>query len=61
MKMVIVLLWNYCYGTVEKVGALSTLISDNVKFNITDLRIMGDINGDDIAIIREMGGTDVKG
>ena len=45
----------------KKVGALSTLISDNVKFNITDLRIMGDINGDDIALIREMAGADVKG
>ena len=30
----------------KKVGALSTLISDNVKFNITNLRIIGDINGD---------------
>lgn len=45
----------------KKVGALSTLISDNVKFNITNLRIIGDINGDDIALIREMAGADTKG
>lgn len=46
---------------VKKAGSLSTLISDDVKFNITDLTISGDINGDDIALIREMAGADVNG
>lgn len=46
---------------VKKAGSLSTLISDDVKFNITDLTISGDINGDDIALIREMAGADFFG
>lgn len=46
---------------VKKAGSLSTLISDDVKFNITDLTVTGDINGDDIALIREMAGADVNG
>lgn len=45
----------------KKAGSLSTLISDDVKFNITDLTITGDINGDDIALIREMAGADING
>lgn len=45
----------------KKAGSLSTLISDDAKFNITDLTITGDINGDDIALIREMAGADMNG
>ena len=40
---------------------MSSLIGDDVKFNITDLTVTGDINGDDIALIREMAGADVNG
>ncbi len=46
---------------VKKAGSLSSLIGDDVKFNITDLTVTGDINGDDIALIREMAGADVNG
>lgn len=46
---------------VKKAGSLSSLIGDDVKFNITDLTVTGDINGDDIALIREMAGEDVNG
>lgn len=46
---------------VKKAGSLSSLISNDVKFNITDLTVTGDINGDDIALIREMAGADVNG
>lgn len=45
----------------KKAGSLSTLISDDVKYNITDLTITGDINGDDIGLIREMAGADMNG
>ena len=46
---------------VKKAGSFSTLISDDAKFNITDLTVTGDINGDDIAFIREMAGADING
>ena len=46
---------------VKKAGSLSSLIGNDVKFNITDLTVTGDINGDDIALIREMAGADVNG
>lgn len=46
---------------VKKAGLLSTLISDDAKYNITDLTVKGDINGDDISFIREMAGADVNG
>ena len=46
---------------VKKAGSLSSLIGDDVKFNIMDLTVTGDINGDDIALIREMAGADVNG
>lgn len=46
---------------VKKAGSLSSLIGDDVKFNITDLTVTGNINGDDIALIREMAGEDVNG
>ena len=45
----------------KQAGSLSTLISDDVKYKITDLTITGDINGDDIRFIREMAGADVNG
>lgn len=45
----------------KKAGSLSTLISDDAKFNITELTITGDINGDDIILIREMAGADMNG
>lgn len=46
---------------VKKAGSLSSLIGDDVKFNITDLTVTGDINGDDIVLIREMAGADING
>lgn len=46
---------------VATAGTLSSLISDEDKFNITDLTITGNLNGADLLFIREMAGSDVKG
>lgn len=46
---------------VKKAGSLSSLIPDNVKLSITNLTVTGDINGDDIILIREMAGVDING
>jgi uncharacterized protein YjdB len=42
-------------------GTLSTLIDANMKYEITDLTLTGNLNGDDIRYIREMAGRDVRG
>ncbi|MBE6301144.1 MAG: hypothetical protein E7085_04715 [Parabacteroides distasonis] len=49
--------------TVETAGTLSTLISDEEKYNITSLTISGPLNGTDIAFLRDiMAGIDkIKG
>ena len=40
-------------------GTLSTLISTNEKYEITDLTLTGNLNGTDIRFIREMAGRDI--
>lgn len=42
---------------VEKPGTLSSLIDDNEKYKITDLKITGVINGRDVWFIRDMAGA----
>ena len=49
--------------TLENVtaGQLSTLITNDEKFNITDLTITGRLNGTDFRLLREMAGNDYTG
>lgn len=42
-------------------GTLNTLISDEQKYTITDLKVTGELNGSDILFIREMAGKDLYG
>ena len=42
----------------EKAGTLPDKISDNEKYKITNLKIIGDINGTDLRLIRDMAGCD---
>jgi len=46
---------------VATAGTLSSLIASNVKYEITDLTLTGNLNGTDIRFIREMAGMDVNG
>jgi len=46
---------------VETAGTLSSKISDDEKFKITDLTITGQLNGIDLRFIREMAGSDYNG
>lgn len=46
---------------VTEPGTLSTLISQDQKFSITELTVTGYINGDDIGFIREMAGVSLSG
>lgn len=46
---------------VETAGTLSQLITADEKFTITDLVVTGNLNGDDINLIREMAGVDKNG
>ena len=46
---------------VEEAGTLPTLIDENQKYEITDLKLTGDLNGTDIKFIREMAGRDSVG
>lgn len=46
---------------VETAGSLSSLISEDEKFTITDLTLSGQLNGDDLRYLREMVGNDVNG
>ena len=45
----------------EKAGTLPSKISDTKKYKITNLKIMGEINGTDLLFIREMAGRDERG
>ena len=45
----------------EKAGTLPSKISDTKKYKITNLKIMGEINGTDLRFIREMAGRDERG
>lgn len=42
---------------VETAGTLPTLISASEKYQITDLKLTGEINGTDAALLRDMGGA----
>lgn len=46
---------------VTEPGTLSTIISQDQKFSITELTVTGYINGDDIGFIREMAGVSLSG
>lgn len=46
---------------VEKTGSLPELISDNEKFILKELKVIGKINGTDIRFIREMAGRNEVG
>jgi hypothetical protein len=45
---------------VETAGTISTLITAEEKYQITNLTVTGDLNGTDIRFIREMAGSDVN-
>lgn len=45
----------------EKAGTLSEKIADNKKYLLTNLKIVGDINGTDLRMIRDMAGIDYYG
>ena len=47
--------------TVPQAGQLSTIVPAAQKNVITEMKIIGDLNGDDIRFIREMAGRDVDG
>lgn len=42
----------------EEAGTLPSKIGDTKKYKITNLKIMGEINGTDLRFIRDMAGTD---
>ena len=46
---------------VYEAGTLSEKIAYNKRYKITNLKIIGDINGTDLRMIREMAGRDVNG
>ena len=45
----------------EKAGTLPDRIGSSRKYQITNLKIIGEINGTDLEMIREMAGSDAKG
>ena len=45
----------------EEAGTLPSKIGDTEKYKITNLKIMGEINGTDLRFIREMAGRDERG
>ena len=45
----------------EKAGTLPSKIGDTKKYKITNLKIMGEINGTDLCFIRKMAGCDEYG
>ena len=49
------------YLNIEEPGTLSTMIADNRKYQIKNLRLTGYINGTDICFLREMSGSDSNG
>ena len=46
---------------VETAGTLSTLIPETEKYLIEDLTLTGNLNGDDLALLRDMAGSDYNG
>lgn len=42
-------------------GALSHLIPESEKYNVVSLSVKGELNGDDLRMLREMAGSDVNG
>lgn len=49
------------YLNVDEPGSLSTMIAENRKYQIKNLRLTGNLNGTDINFIREMAGSDSYG
>lgn len=49
------------YLNIDEPGTLSTMISENKKYHIKNLRLTGYLNGTDINFIREMAGSDSYG
>ena len=47
--------------TLDEAGTLPDRIGENQKYLITNLKIVGKINGTDLKFIREMAGCDVNG
>lgn len=45
----------------DKAGTLPDKISDSEKYTITSLKVIGDINGTDLRLLRDMSGQDVNG
>ena len=45
----------------EEAGTLASRIADTKKYKITNLKIMGEINGTDLSFIRKMAGRDNTG
>ena len=45
----------------DEAGTLPSKIGDTKKYKITNLKIMGEINGTDLCFIREMAGSDREG
>ena len=45
----------------EKAGTLPDKIGSSKKYKITNLKIIGEINGTDLRMIREMAGSNSKG
>ena len=45
----------------DEAGTLPNKIGSTKKFQITNLKIIGEINGRDLQMIREMAGKDVRG
>ncbi len=46
---------------VENAGTLSSLVSENKKYQIKNLRLTGYLDGHDIRLLREMAGSDFEG
>lgn len=44
--------------TLDHAGTLADKIGENQKHNITSLKVVGEINGDDVALLRDMAGCD---
>ena len=49
------------YLNIEEAGTLSSMIADNRKYQIKNLRLTGYLNGTDINFLREMSGSDSNG
>ena len=49
------------YLNVDEPGTLSSMIAENRKYQIKNLRLTGNLNGTDINFIREMAGSDSYG